>query len=823
MKWNRSALRRVIRPSHLAAIAALLGIALIGAATERQSRQLQRQAERAAVVERTTLMRSELQRVIGADFQLVRGYAAVLSLDPDMSTDRMRALAAKVMQGSQDLRAIEVAPDLVVAMVYPSEGNERLIGRNYGAEHYRAALHARDTGEIAIAGPIVLANGERVFVARTPVFIDGGGAPRFWGLVSLRIDQDGLLREAGILDPSLPLDVALVAADKNGALIAGDPAVRAADPVTTVVALPSRTWNILAVPKGGWSPPRGLWLQRAFFGLAGLMILLPILGIGRLRDLRRGQIALIRQREAELSRLSWRLEFALATSNVGVWDADLETDRLIWDDRAKALFGLAPETGGLREQDWKDAIHPEDRERAVAAADAAVRVGGRFEVEYRVLLPDGGIRHLRDIAAVYAAEDGSRHLVGLIWDVTPAVARTEELNLRRLDAEAATVAKSRFLAAMSHEIRTPLGGVLGLLGLMLDEPLPPAQRERAGIALSSARSLLEILNDILDFSKLEAQRIRVAEESVAIRDLVGDVLALMGAGVAQKGLSLTASFDPGVPQRIVTDPMRLRQVLTNLISNAAKFTDRGAITLRVGWQDADGGRLLVEVEDTGIGVAEEHREHIFEHFVQADSSLARRAGGTGLGLAISRQLVELMGGAISLRSVPGIGSTFSFHVRARPADPVPAPVAEVAAEPEVPLQPLRVLLAEDHRTNQYLIRAFLRSGGHDVAVAENGAAAFEAVKGGGFDVVLMDMQMPVLDGLSAARRIRALPGPEAGIPIIALTANVMSADRAACLAAGMNDYLCKPVEVAALLAALRRATAATGRAGEPILRSAAGG
>jgi PAS domain S-box-containing protein len=808
MKWKLSRLRRIFRPSRLAAVVALLGVALIGVANERQGREIQRQAERQAVLERTTLMRSELQRVVGSNLQLIRGYAAALSLDPAMPEERMSALAAEIMKGTKDVRAILVAPGMVVSMVYPPEGNAELIGRDYRVTRDRAALGARDTGLSVLAGPIVRRNGERAFVARVPVFTEAGGLRRFWGLVTLMIDEGALLRSGGIGDPELPIDVALIDEGNDGKVIAGDPAVLAADPVMTPVTLPARTWTIAAVPKGGWPPPEGLWLKRGLFTLAGLLVVLPILGIGQLLNLRYHQLALIRQREAELSRLSWRLEFALATSNVGVWDADLARDRLNWDERAKSLFGISAETHDFGGKEWEKVVHPDDRSRVIAAAEAAVAEDGRFEGEYRIVLANGEIRHVRDIAAVYKAADGSRHLVGLVWDVTPDVARNEELNLRRLEAEAATVAKSRFLAAMSHEIRTPLGGVLGLLGLMLGEPLPPQQRERAAIALDSARSLLAILNDVLDFSRLEAEQIRVSEESVDIRALLRDVVALMGAGAAEKGLALAASVDPGVPERIVTDPVRLRQVLTNLISNATKFTERGEIRLRVGWDAEAGGTLRVEVEDTGIGIDAEQRERIFEHFVQADSSLARRAGGAGLGLAISRQLVELMGGAIAVRSCPGMGSTFAFHLRARPAEAAAPEAPFTDAEAEAPLRPLRVLLAEDHAANQYLIRAFLKTGGHSVVVAENGAEAVEAAKAGGFDVVLMDMQMPVLDGLSAARRIRALDGPEGRVPIIALTANVMPEDRAACLAAGMTDYLSKPVEFAALLAALRRATAA---------------
>ena len=375
-------------------------------------------------------------------------------------------------------------------------------------------------------------------------------------------------------------------------------------------------------------------------------------------------------------------------------------------------------------------LHPEDRDRALAAANTAVAGDGRFVSDYRVLLPDGTVRHVRDMAARYQGQDGARRLVGLVWDMTPDVERQEELNLRRMEAEAATVAKSRFLAAMSHEIRTPMSGVLGLLGLMLDDPLPEKQRERAKIALGSAQSLLQILNDILDFSKLEAKQIRIAEENVDVRRLFDDVMELMATPAEQKGLGLHVAVDAGVPERVFADPMRLRQVMSNLLSNATKFTDRGEVRVRVAYlPDGETGQLEVEVEDTGIGIAEANLEAIFEDFVQADDSLTRRAGGTGLGLAICRQLVELMGGTLGVRSVPGMGSTFRFVVRAAPAPPLAEPLADAhLARRRLPA--MRVLLAEDHATNQYLIGAYLGAAGHQVVVVENGREAVAAAAGG---------------------------------------------------------------------------------------------
>jgi PAS domain S-box-containing protein len=804
--------RSIIRLSYVLALVAAVAVAVLAGFYESQRRAVFRQGARSDVLSQLSVIRSDLQGAIDADLQVLRGLVAVVESEPGIGQERFARLGAKLIRERTEIRGITGAPGLVTSLVHPLEDRGAVLGLDLRSipSQFQTVLLARERGTTVFIGPVDLLAGGRGFVARAPVFTDDHPGGGFWGTVSIVIDEDAFYRASGLTRQGMRVEVVLSARDDPGANeqpFFGEPAALSQDPVTTRVALPLGAWEIAAIPRGGWPEPTGIWLLRGLFLLAGLLVVVPILGAARLVTSRQARLAETRAREAELSRLSWRLEFALAASNVGVWDVDLKTDELLWDDRARALFGFPDREGFFSEADWTSVLHPDDRERVVAEANRAVAENGRFVTEYRVVRADGSIRHVRDKAAVYQGDDGSRRLVGLIWDITPDIERQEELSLRRREAEGATLAKSRFLAAMSHEIRTPMGGVLGLLGLMLDEPLPPKQRERARVALGSAQSLLQILNDILDFSKLEANQIRVSEESVRIRQLVAEVMELMAAGSAQKGLALIHQVADTVPEWIVTDPMRLRQILTNLLSNATKFTEEGRVTVRVGYApSASGGDLRVEVEDTGIGIAEEHRGRIFHDFVQADNSLTRRAGGTGLGLAISKQLVELMGGTIAVRSVPGEGSRFDFTIHAPPgAAPAagPAPPAEPRASGAVP--PMRILLAEDNATNQYLINAYLRAGGHEVMVVTNGSDAVAAAGAGGFDAILMDVQMPKLDGLAAARAIRALPGRAAEVPIIALTANAMSGDREDCLAAGMTDYLSKPIDVPALQRALLRA------------------
>jgi sensor domain CHASE-containing protein len=587
--------RSLLRLAWLGAVAAVAAILLLWAYAEREYRAVERRAMRAEVQDDVALLAAELQGVVDRNIQLVQGLVAVISFEPDIVRGRFARLAAQVLSASSEIRHVAAAPDLVIRRVYPLRGNHEILGLDYRdlPDQMPGVEQARELGVTVLTGPVDLVQGGRGFVARSPVFVDDElGTRRFWGIISTVIEPERLYAAAGLDAPDLGIAVALAAKDRpaGAAPFHGDPAILEADPVIAEVTMPHGAWQVAALPAGGWAAPPTPWGLRALFALAAVGVVVPIIGSARAAESRRRKVAVIREREAELSRLSWRLEFALAASEVGVWDVDLATDELIWDDRVRTLFGYPEREGFFSEADWAGALHPEDRERALAEAGEAVHRSGRFVSEYRIVRPDGEIRHIRDMASVYLAPDGTRRLVGLLWDVTADVERQQELDLRRREAEAATSAKSRFLAAMSHEIRTPMSGVLGLLGLMLEEPLPEKQRERAEIALASARGLLQILNDILDFSKLEAALIRLNEEEVAIRPLLDEVVALMAAGAAQKGIALTCAVAEAVPERIVTDGMRLRQVLTNLLSNAAKFTEAGTISVRADYAPQDRGR-----------------------------------------------------------------------------------------------------------------------------------------------------------------------------------------------------------------------------------------
>lgn len=507
------------------------------------------------------------------------------------------------------------------------------------------------------------------------------------------------------------------------------------------------------------------------------------------------------------------LGLALEAAGAGTWDWDMQTGVVSLDPASARMHGLDCPANGprlLSAATWTSLLNPDDAADAWNEVRRSIDSRSTYAAQFRV-----GDRWIYGRGrTVFGADDRPVRMVGLHLDITDSKATEAALRaanhdaeMARAEAERASAAKSNFLAAMSHEIRTPLNSIIGYADLLLEgDTIHGEDRRRLSLIQNSGAALLTVVNDVLDFSKVDAGELTLESLSFPLVGMIDAAISIVRGSALKSGLAINVDLDPALPRFVVGDSGRLRQVLLNLLNNAVKFTPEGSVTLSVqreGEGTVSGGgtgeALRFSITDTGIGIAPADQVRLFRRFSQVDDSISRRFGGTGLGLAISHQLVELMGGTIGVTSGEGVGSTFWFTLVLQRGDEPSHEGPQAKAEPTAAgTQPgLRLLLAEDVAINRELACAVLEAQGYEVAVAVDGEEAVTAVEsafaaGRGFDLVLMDVQMPGVDGLAATRRIRNLAGPARDVPIVAMTANVLPEQIEDLIRAGMDDHVGKP-------------------------------
>jgi PAS domain S-box-containing protein len=624
-----------------------------------------------------------------------------------------------------------------------------------------------------------------------------------WDIIAI-VDRDGRVRSAS---PSVERVLGRRESELVGLSLLDLVHPDDREMLRSLAGLPARAGRLDAPVEARFAHADGWWVplevvasdQRA--AAAGGVIV-------NLRDVSQRRAA-----EEALHRSEQKLSASIRNSMLAFIEWDRESRIVGWNPAAERIFGWRREEA-LGQHAFL--IVPEESRPAVAKLfDALGRdEGGTHSVNENVTR-DGRIITCEWYNSPLLDDDGQVvAVVSLAHDITQKLREQDELRRARDQAEQAARAKSEFLANMSHEIRTPMNAVIGMTTLLLDSSLDPDQRDAAETIRSSSESLLTIINEILDFSKIESGRLELESLPFDPRRVLAETLDMVRPEAERRGLSLALDVDPAVSGAVLGDRTRFSQVLLNLVGNALKFTERGGVRVSAtAVPDADLPLLLVAVQDTGIGIPRERRDRLFRPFSQVDASTTRRFGGTGLGLVISKRLVELMGGLMWVESEVGVGSTFHFTLIAPPTElPVAPPTAKGEAWFDRSMAdrvPLAILLAEDNPVNQRVALRMLDRLGYQADLAPDGRAAVEAAAARAYDVILMDVQMPLMDGLEATRQIRRLPPPAGRPQIIAMTANVMKGDREACVAAGMDGYIGKPVRVEELVAALQRAGAAT--------------
>jgi len=509
-----------------------------------------------------------------------------------------------------------------------------------------------------------------------------------------------------------------------------------------------------------------------------------------------------KQKANEIIEINNQLLLATKAAHIGIWTLQFSDMSFIVDKKVLEFYGMDPalESVPLDFEQWTSRCHPDDVQKTVASLKAAIQELKPLEMTYRIII-ENVIKYMYIAGMVhYDNHQNPIGMIGITRDITSEKKLEHALMQAKEAAEAANKTKSDFIANMSHEIRTPLNGIIGLTELVLQGKLEPIQYDYLLKAEVAAKTLLGIINNILDYSKIEVNKLSLESIPFDIHEILNDIHSLFGYKAEEKHIELRTNIHSNVPNQVKGDPLRLMQVLGNLVGNALKFTDKGSVTITVSLESSNENIhcLRFEITDTGIGMSSKQQKELFKPFYQADTSHSRRYGGTGLGLMISKNIVSLMGGSLEVDSTYGDGSTFYFTANFENLSEQKG-LIHSSSDDAFPILPIiedstiEILLVEDNDLNQLVASERLKQMGLSVTIANNGLEAVELAKANHYDAILMDLQMPVMDGFEATRLIRAMEGKE-NIPIIALSAAALQQDRISALEAGMNEHVAKPID-----------------------------
>lgn len=769
--------------------------------------------DEASIVERLSNLRGRLETELNARLHLTRGLSGFVRADQNnVDPDRFQAFADDLGHEMTAVRSLQLAPDGVVQYVWPISKNQKAIGHDLLGDPNRrvAAQRAIDNQRMWLSGPLELIQGGTALIAREPIFVraDGESEEAFWGFATILVDMPELLAAVDLDTEEARSRFAIrsVHESENKVFYGNPEAFEIADNIVSV-PLPGGQWEIALThdPEGASFPVLlviSLILISALGAAAFVYVLLRLPGqyqraVASARTALEKANALFREAIESLPDgfAVFDREDRLLTCNQRFQDF-FETSQLasLSGIKFETLLRMTVNMGIVELEDDSEAGKAEfirqrlEQHRNPGSGGSETKLAsGRWIRTVQSKVPSGGS-------------------VVSYTDITELKAKEREIQLAREKAETANRTKSAFLATVSHELRTPMNAIMGVMNLVqTNSDLSHDNKHLMDTAQNSAERLLQLLNELLDISKMEAGKLELEMSRFSLDTVVHRVVTLTKARAEEKQLNLDYHIDKEARLFVEGDPGRIQQILLNLLGNAIKFTNEGRVALTVSLDNQDANKAVVRftVSDTGEGFSEAQADRLFKPFSQLDSSASRKYEGTGLGLAICRRLVSLMGGSINASSVPGEGATFEFVIPMTIRQPDHG--KQASATPlsyQLPrdsgIEAVRVLLAEDSPANQVVFKAMLEKTGYQVDIVGNGREAVEATEKFPYDVILMDIFMPELDGIEATRQIRA-SGRQENIPIIALTANAMQGDEERFLAAGMDDYLPKPVNRAELL------------------------